>query len=128
MKGTKYGIYCTVREAAAVLGMYPEDVRRKMQAGELCIGKVQLRNSRCTYLIERDKVLRAAGITEWPHDLVTQVPTKRAAYAAEKLKQNGMDTERIAAVLRDADVITAAQYKAMLKGRDFDEVRGTREE
>ena len=51
MRGKESGIYCSVEEAAVVLGLRPVEVRSRMQDGTLNIGTCGKKNRYVTYRV-----------------------------------------------------------------------------
>lgn len=121
MKGKNTGLYCTTREAAAVLGMFPEDLRRKLKSGALVLGEIERHKTRVEFKIEREKVLALAGLTEWPDDVDTTTAADAAAEAGRILKETGMDAEAIAEILESTGCITKPMGKRMKEVGEYDD-------
>lgn len=109
------GAACTVYEAAEILGLGEDEVRRQMAEGELDIGTVRQNEQRRTFRVDRRKLMQAAGITEWPETRAERRLTEAAAKAARMIRKD-LDvakTAKIVRILGDAGAITRAQRRAM---------------
>jgi hypothetical protein len=116
MKGTEHGLYCTVEEAAFVLGMNVESVRKKMKDGTLNIGTMVKKRTRTVFMIRRDLVAKAAGLDEFPSEAITVPKSRMAESCGLLLKQNGFDKEAvglIADVMLESKIITPYQREKM---------------
>ena len=113
MRGKESGIYCSVEEAAVVLGLRPVEVRSRMQDGTLNIGTCGKKNRYVTYRVRRDLVAKEAGLNEFPASIITETKNHRAEYAALMMKKEGIDAVKIADILLEAEIITPKQREKM---------------
>lgn len=113
MKERERGLYCTVDEAGLVLGMCPEEIRKRMKDGSLNVGEVLGTEKRKIYRIRRDLVAMEAGIDEFPSDLITGPKSVRAKRAGMMLKENGIDASKVADILFETGVIMPYQREKM---------------
>lgn len=113
MKGTETGLFCTVEEAGRVLGMSIFEIRKQMREGTLKIGELIRRDKRTTYIIRKDLVAKAAGLDEFPSDVVVGPKVEMAMKAGTRLKKAGIDAAAVADVLLDEGMITPYQHKKM---------------
>ena len=112
MRVTRAGRYCTIKQAAAVLGYTPADLRGLLNTGRLHLGEITQHDRRTEYKIERALVLKEARLKEWPEPDTT-TPAEAAAEAGRILKEAGMDVGKIAEILLESGCISKPMEKRM---------------
>lgn len=115
MRKRDAGMYCSVYDAAEILGVGDAEVRRKMGAGVWDLGTVEQRDERRVFRIEKTKVLKMAGLTEWPGTRKEIRMTHEAANAARiVLDEFGEETgRRLIDILATTGTVTKLQRRAM---------------
>ncbi len=115
MKGLDRDVYCTVQEAAAILGLFPQELRDRINAGRMDLGEIVHYGVRTEYKIEKDRVLKQAGLAEWPEEIATRPLLQRVEAAAEQLDEAGIDVVTVADILKRTCVLSKVQAERMLK-------------
>ena len=114
MRGAEHEIYCTVAEAGCVLGISPNEVRVKMNRGELNLGTVEKRNRYSVYRIRKDLMIKEAGLSEFPEDASASPKKRKAEYTALMLKKEGIDVQKVADIFLESKIITPYQWEIMM--------------
>lgn len=120
MKGLDRDVYCTVQEAAAILGLFPQELRDRINAGRMDLGEVIHYGVRTEYKLEKTKVLKQAGLTVWPEEVATRPLLQRVEAAAEQLDEVGIDVTVVADILRQTCVLSKIQADRMIKAMRAD--------
>ena len=120
MKGLNNDVYCSVRDAAAILNMFPEELRERMRTGKMDLGEIVHYGVRTEYKVEREKVLKQAGLTVWPEEIATRPMLIRVEHAAEQLDEAGIDVTVVADILRQTCVLSKIQADRMIKAMRAD--------
>ena len=115
LKGLDRDVYCTVQEAAAILGLFPQELRDRINAGRMDLGEIVHYGVRTEYKIEKDRVLKQAGLAEWPEEIATRPLLQRVEAAAEQLDEAGIDVVTVADILKRTCVLSKVQAERMLK-------------